>query len=59
LRKIEKLQKKSYKPLAFSRELWDQIDDDIMKLRVDVMGEQQAREVADYTGQKRSPVEDY
>ena len=57
--RIEKLKKNAYKPLPFSAELWDQIDDDIMQLRVDVMGEQKAHEKVDYTGQKRSPVEDY
>ena len=59
LRRIEKLKKKAYQPLAYTTKLWDQINDDIMQLRIDVMGEQQAREVIDYTGQKRSPVEDY
>ena len=59
LRRIEKLQKNAYKPLAFSTELWGQIDNDIMQLRINVMGEEQAREAIDYTGQKRSPVEDY
>ena len=59
LRRIEKLKKKAYQPLAYTTKLWDQINDDIMQLRIDVMGEQQAREAIDYTGQKRSPVEDY
>lgn len=59
LKRIEKLQKKAYKPLKFSTELWNSINTDIMKLRVDVMGEKAAHESTDNTGQANSPVEDY
>ncbi len=60
LRRIEKLKKKKLSgPLNFTPELWDSIDADIMKLRVDVLGEERAHQKIDYTGQKRSPVEEY
>lgn len=58
LRRIEKLKKKAYKPLAYSDELWDTINADIMKLRIDVLGEcgEGQDDDPDYTP---SPVEDY
>ncbi len=59
LRRIEKMKKRLHAPLKFTEELWQSIDADIMQLRVDVLGEQRAHEIRDYSGEKRSPVEDY
>ncbi len=59
LRRIEKLKKRIVSSPDFKRELWDKYDEEIMQLRIDTLGEEQAREVIDYTGVKRSPVEDY
>ena len=59
LRRIEKLKKRLYVPLKFTQEMWDKIDADIMELRINVLGETRARQKIDYTGQKRSPVENY
>lgn len=59
LRRIEKLKKKLSAPLKFTTELWDSIDADIMKHRIDVLGEKRAHQKVDYSGENRSPVEDY
>lgn len=59
LKRIEKMKKRVFAPLKFSMELWNQIDADIMQLRIDVLGEQRARDKTDHTGQEHSPVEDY
>lgn len=59
LRRIEKLKKKLYVPLKFTMEMWNKIDADIMKLRIDVLGEDEARKKSDDLNQSRSPVEDY
>ena len=59
LQRIEKMKKKLFAPLKFSMDMWNRIDADIMQLRIDVLGEERARQKIDYSGQKRSPVEDY
>lgn len=59
LRRIEKMKKRLSSPLKFTTDLWDAIDKDIMQLRIDVLGEEQAKETKDYSGEKRSPVEGY
>ena len=59
LRRIEKMKKRLSSPLKFTTDLWDAIDKDIMQLRIDVLGEEQAKETKDYSGEKRSPVEEY
>lgn len=59
LRRVEKMKKKLNGPLKFTDELWNSIDADIMKLRVDVLGEERAKQNVDYSDEKRSPVEDY
>ena len=59
LRRIEKMKKRLSSPLKFTTDLWDAIDKDIMQLRIDVLGEEQAKETRDYSGEKRSPVEGY
>ena len=59
LRRIEKLKTRLSSPLKFSMKEWHAIDADTMQLRIDVLGEQAAKEKRDYTGVKRSPVEDY
>ncbi|MBT8036762.1 MAG: glycosyl hydrolase [Verrucomicrobiae bacterium] len=59
LRRVEKLKKKLYVPLPYSTELWDKIDKDITKLRIDVLGAEHAQKTIDDSGEARSPVEDY
>ena len=59
LRRIEKLKKKLYAPIKFTREMWDKIDSDIMELRVNVLGKEAAMQKIDHSGESRSPVEDY
>lgn len=59
LRRIETMKKRLAGPLKFSMEKWHQLDAETMQLRIDVLGEEEAREKRDYTGHKRSPVEDY
>lgn len=59
LRRIEKMKKKLFEPLKFSMDLWNSINADVLQLRVDVLGEERAHQKMDYSGQKRSPVEDY
>jgi len=59
LRRIEKLKKRIVRSPDFKRELWDKYDEEIMQLRIDTLGEERAKEVVDYSGEKRSPVEEY
>lgn len=59
LRRIEKMKKRLYSPLKFSDEMWQKINADIMELRVNVLGEEKAKEIIDYSDEKRSPVEGY
>lgn len=59
LKRIGKLKKRLQDPLKFSQSLWEKLDAETMQLRIDVLGEERAREKRDYTGVKRSPVEDY
>lgn len=59
LKRIEKMKKRLYSPLKFTTELWEKIDADIMELRINVLGEEKAHEITDYSGEKRSPVEGY
>ena len=59
LRRIEKMKKKLSVPLKFTTELWDSINADIAKLRIDVLGEKRAQQKIDDSGENRSPVEGY
>lgn len=59
LKRIEKLKKRLAHSPSFNQKLWDKYDQEIMQLRIDTLGEERATEIIDYTGQKRSPVEDY
>ncbi len=59
LKRIGKLKKRLCDPIALTQELWGKLDAETMQLRIDVLGEERAKEVRDYTGVKRSPVEDY
>ena len=58
LRRIEKTKRRIVSPFKFSQELWEQINADIMQLRIDLMGRERALEKPDL-GQSHSPVEDY
>ena len=59
LRRIKKLKKKLPKTIAFSRERWDKLNDEVMELRIECLGEEAARDQSDSTANSRSPVEDY
>ncbi|MFK7909517.1 MAG: glycoside hydrolase family 3 N-terminal domain-containing protein [Akkermansiaceae bacterium] len=59
LRRIEKMKKRLVAPLKFSMEKWQTFDEETMQLRIDVLGEDAAKEKRDYSGENRSPVEDY
>lgn len=58
LRRVERAKKKIAPPLAWSPELFGSINDEIWKLRVDVLGEERAAQLSVEDG-KRSPVELY
>jgi len=59
LERIAKFKKKVKPPTSFSEIAWNKLDAEIMKLRVDVLGEEKANEQQDYTNENRSPVEGY
>ena len=59
LRRIERMKKRIINPFKFTQELWEQINADIMQLRIDVLGRERALEEPDDSGQSHSPVEDY
>lgn len=59
LKRIEKLKRKLYEPLKFTREMWGKIDGDIMALRINVLGEEAAKIQSSDTTHTHSPVEDY
>ena len=59
LKRIKKLKKRLVYPPHFNRKKWDTLDEETMQLRIEVLGEERAREVRDYSGETRSPVEDY
>ncbi|MGJ8676636.1 MAG: glycoside hydrolase family 3 N-terminal domain-containing protein [Akkermansiaceae bacterium] len=59
LKRIAKLKKKIKLPWKYDPKVWDAINADILQLRIDTLGEEKAMEVIDYTGETRSPVEDY
>ena len=59
LKRIEKMKKRLSKPTKFSAESWQALDDETMQLRIEVLGEEGAKEKRDYSGEKRSPVEGY
>lgn len=59
LKRIEKLKKRLYSPLKFSMETWQSIDADILQLRIDVLGKEEALKQRDYSAETRSPVEDF
>lgn len=58
LRRIEKTKKKLQPPSHFDFNVFQRINDDIWKLRVDTLGEEQAKNLSVEDG-KRSPVELY
>lgn len=59
LKRIKKLKKKLPKTIAFSQERWDKINDEIMELRIECLGEEAAHDQSDSVANSRSPVEDY
>ena len=59
LKRIEKIKKRLSDPFHYNSTLWEKLDAETMQLRIDVLGEEKAKEKRDYTGVKRSPVEDY
>lgn len=59
LKRIKKLKKKLPKTIAFSQERWDKLDEEIMELRIECLGEEAARDQSDSIANSRSPVEDY
>lgn len=58
LERVEALKRRLKPPTPFSEQRFREIDDDIWRLRVDTLGEEQARVLSDEDG-KRSPVELY
>jgi len=59
LRRIEKLKKKLSSPLKFTQEMWEKIDANIMELRVNVLGEEEAKKQRTPPQANSSPVEGY
>lgn len=59
LKRIKKLKKKLPKTIAFSRDSWDRLNDEIMELRIECLGEEAAKDQTDAGANSRSPVEDY
>lgn len=59
LKRIRKLKKKLPKTIAFSQERWDKLNDEIMELRIETLGEEAAKDQSDSVSNSRSPVEDY
>lgn len=59
LKRIKKLKKNLAKPTPFIRKRWDKINENIMDLRVEVLGHEAALRQHDDTPNSRSPVEDY
>lgn len=61
LRRVEKLKSKKTFPklINFDQNRWDQINEDVMKLRIEVLGEELAKDQTDDFANSRSPVEDY
>ena len=59
LKRIRKLKKKLAKTIAFSQERWDKLNDEIMELRIETLGEEAAKDQSDSVSNSRSPVEDY
>jgi len=59
LQRIEKMKKRLCDPIQFNRKKWDALTAETLQLRIDVLGEEKAKEKRDYTGETRSPVEDY
>lgn len=59
LRRIEKLKKRLINPFIFTMEKWQSLDEETMQLRIDVLGEELAKQTQDYSDEKRSPVEGY
>lgn len=59
LKRIRKLKNKLAKPSPFNRKRWDKINDNIMQLRIEVLGEEAAHQPHNDIPNSRSPVEDY
>ena len=59
LKRVRKLKKKLPKFPAFDQKRWDKLNDEIMELRIEVLGEEAARDQSDAVANSRSPVEDY
>lgn len=58
-KRVKKFKSKMKPPTAFSDLKWKQLNAEIMKLRIEVLGEERAKAKADYTWETNSPVEDY
>ena len=59
LKRIAKMKKKLPKKTAFNQKRWDKLNDEIMELRIEVLGEEAARDQTNSIANSRSPVEDY
>ena len=59
LKRIHKLKRKLAKTIDFSQERWDKLNDEIMELRIETLGEDAANDQSDSVANSRSPVEDY
>ena len=58
-KRIKKFKSKLKPPTGFSEKKWKQLNAEVMKLRIEVMGEDRAKAKADYSWETRSPVEEY
>ncbi|MGJ8673572.1 beta-N-acetylhexosaminidase [Rubritalea sp.] len=60
LKRVRKVKKKLPKFSVFDQKRWDKVDEEIMELRIEVLGEEAARgDQSDSIANSRSPVEDY
>jgi len=57
--RVKKFKSKMKPPTAFSELKWKKLNAEIMKLRIEVLGEERAKAKPDYTWETQSPVEDY
>lgn len=59
LTRIKKFKKKLKPPVAYSEMKWKHLNAEIMKLRIETLGEERAKAKDSYHWEKQSPVEDY
>jgi beta-N-acetylhexosaminidase len=59
LKRVRKVKKKLPKFPAFDQKRWDKIDEEIMELRIEALGEEAAKDQSDSVANSHSPVEDY